>query len=65
MPSAACFKSISVSGVKSRVQRGRQQLRELFMECCEIALDVRGDVVSCEPKPNKPLRDCDCTKKPL
>ncbi|MBA3396016.1 MAG: hypothetical protein H0T89_25520 [Deltaproteobacteria bacterium] len=33
---------ISVSGMKSRVQRGRAQLRELFERCCEIAVDARG-----------------------
>ena len=35
---------ISVSGMKSRVQRGRAQLRELLEECCEIAVDARGKV---------------------
>ena len=41
---AAEMVGISVSGMKSRVQRGREQLRELFDQCCEIALDVRGKV---------------------
>ena len=35
---------ISVSGMKSRVQRGRAQLRALFEACCEIAVDARGKV---------------------
>jgi RNA polymerase sigma-70 factor (ECF subfamily) len=39
---AAEMVGISVSGVKSRVQRGRAQLRELFETCCEIAVDSRG-----------------------
>lgn len=51
---------ISLSGMKSRVQRGRQQLREMFEACCEIALDVRGHVVSCEPRPDGRLPDCRC-----
>lgn len=42
---------LSVSGVKSRVQRGRQQLRGLLERCCEIALDARGTPVSCAPRP--------------
>lgn len=39
---AAELVGISVSGMKSRVQRGRAQLRELFETCCEIAVDARG-----------------------
>jgi RNA polymerase sigma-70 factor, ECF subfamily len=41
---AAEMVGISVSGMKSRVQRGREQLRALFDQCCEIALDARGKV---------------------
>ncbi len=44
---AATKLGISLSGMKSRVQRGRQQLRESLEACCVIALDVRGHVVSC------------------
>jgi len=47
---AAAMLGISVSGMKSRVQRGRQQLREALEACCHIALDVRGRVISCEPR---------------
>lgn len=57
---AAAMIGISLSGMKSRVQRGRQQLREMFEACCEIALDVRGHVVSCEPRPDGRLPDCRC-----
>jgi RNA polymerase sigma-70 factor (ECF subfamily) len=35
---------LSVPGMKSRVQRGRQQLRNLLRECCVIKLDRRGGV---------------------
>jgi RNA polymerase sigma-70 factor (ECF subfamily) len=41
---------ISVSGVKSRVQRGRVLLREALERCCAIALDVRGTPLTCEIK---------------
>jgi RNA polymerase sigma-70 factor (ECF subfamily) len=47
---AAAMLGISVSGMKSRVQRGRQQLRAALEGCCHIALDARGRVVSCEPR---------------
>lgn len=35
---------ISVSGMKSRVQRGRAQLRELLLDCCEVELDRSGAI---------------------
>ena len=42
--------AISVSGVKSRVQRGREQLHKMLTDCCEIAVDARGGVVECAPR---------------
>lgn len=56
---AAEMLGLSVSGMKSRVQRGRAQLRELFDQCCKLALDVRGRVIACEPRPNSTTK-CDC-----
>ena len=47
---AADMLGLSLSGMKSRVQRGRLKLRELFETCCEIALDTRGRVIDCHPK---------------
>jgi RNA polymerase sigma-70 factor (ECF subfamily) len=47
---AAAMLGISLSGMKSRVQRGREHLRAALEACCEIALDVRGRVVACEPR---------------
>lgn len=58
---AAEMSGISASGMKSRVQRGRAQLRQLLEECCEIALDARGKVTDLTPRPNPvpcPLLDC-------
>ena len=51
MREAAEMVGVSVSGMKSRVQRGRAQLRELFDACCEIALDARGKVLDYAPRP--------------
>jgi RNA polymerase sigma-70 factor (ECF subfamily) len=48
---AAEISGVSISGMKSRVQRGRAQLRQLFDECCEIALDARGKVIDYTPRP--------------
>ncbi|CAN5923750.1 RNA polymerase sigma factor SigZ [soil metagenome] len=57
---AAAMLGLSFSGMKSRVQRGRQQLREALEACCHIALDGRGRVLSCEPRPDGRLPDCPC-----
>ncbi len=35
---------LSVSGMKSRVQRGRQQLKKMLEDCCAIQLDARRSV---------------------
>ena len=51
---------ISVSGMKSRVQRGRMRLRKALEDCCHIALDVRGRVMSCEPRSDGRLPDGCC-----
>lgn len=42
---------ISLSGMKSRVQRGRERLRRMLEDCCVIALDARGRVIDCTPRP--------------
>jgi RNA polymerase sigma-70 factor (ECF subfamily) len=47
---AAAMVGVSVSGMKSRVQRGREQLRRMFELCCEIALDARGKVTAFTPR---------------
>ncbi len=41
---AAARLGLSVSGIKSRVQRGRRQLRDMLEACCVIALDRRRGV---------------------
>lgn len=42
---AAERSGLSLSGMKSRVQRARRQLKETFLECCRIELDRRGGIV--------------------
>jgi RNA polymerase sigma-70 factor, ECF subfamily len=41
---AAQIVGISLPAMKSRVQRGRAQLRTMLDACCEIAVDARGRV---------------------
>jgi RNA polymerase sigma-70 factor, ECF subfamily len=57
---AASMLGISVSGMKSRVQRGRQMLRKLFEDCCHIALDARGHAIGCEPRVDGRVPNCRC-----
>jgi RNA polymerase sigma-70 factor, ECF subfamily len=40
---------LSLPGMKSRVQRGRAQLRQLLEACCSIELDTRGGIIDVEP----------------
>lgn len=49
---------ISLSGAKSRVQRGRRQLEELLRGCCQLGLDRRGNVIECVP-----LKSDSCSKQ--
>lgn len=42
---AAEQSGISFSGMKSRVQRGRRELKRMLLECCRVELDRRGGVV--------------------
>ena len=55
---AADMVGISVSGMKSRVQRGRAQLRGMFEQCCEIALDARGKVTGYAPRARPSCPSC-------
>jgi RNA polymerase sigma-70 factor (ECF subfamily) len=41
---AAARSGVSLSGMKSRVQRGRQALEQLLHDCCRIELDAGGRI---------------------
>lgn len=47
---AAEMQGVSLSGMKSRVQRGRARIRRMFEDCCELELGARGRVVECTPR---------------
>jgi RNA polymerase sigma-70 factor, ECF subfamily len=50
---------LSLSGAKSRIQRGRAMLKDVLERCCSFELDVRGRVMGCDPKPNQQgCREC-------
>ena len=47
---AARREGVSLSGMKSRVQRGRRRLAELLGQCCTLTLDARGIPMDYEPR---------------
>lgn len=49
---------ISLSGAKSRVQRGRAQLKEMLDECCTFEFDRRGKVIDCTPRAKAGCKEC-------
>ena len=48
---------ISLSGAKSRVQRGREKLRRRLLDCCEIEIE-RGGIAGYKPRDKS--RSCGC-----
>ena len=46
---------ISISGAKSRVQRGRQQLKQKLIDCCPVKTDQYGNILEIEHKNGKCL----------
>ncbi|MEX5215195.1 MAG: RNA polymerase sigma factor SigZ [Nitrospiraceae bacterium] len=63
---AAARMGLSLSGMKSRVQRGRRQLRRMLDECCLIQLDGRRGVADfdvrtpeCSPCGDAPAGNCE------
>jgi RNA polymerase sigma-70 factor, ECF subfamily len=49
--------NISVSGAKSRVQRGRQMLKDSLMNCCHYEFDKYGTIISYHP-----IKCCCCSR---
>lgn len=41
---------ISLSGAKSRVQRGREKLKDQLLQCCHVEFDRRGNVTDYQPR---------------
>jgi RNA polymerase sigma-70 factor, ECF subfamily len=49
---------LSVSGMKSRVQRARQRLKTLIEDCCRVERDRRGGIVSLEARRQARCEGC-------
>jgi RNA polymerase sigma-70 factor (ECF subfamily) len=47
---AADVLDLSFSGMKSRVQRGREKLKSLLEDCCDIEVDRYGNVLNRSPR---------------
>ena len=58
---AAAQLGTSVSGMKTRVQRGRSRLRDLLLDCCHVELDRRGRVTSYSAKRGS-CKTCDASR---
>lgn len=51
---------LSLSGAKSRIQRGRAMLKDALDRCCTFEFDRRGNMMGCDPKPDRTVcRECD------
>ncbi len=57
---AARRAGLSLSGMKSRVQRGRQELRAVLEACCRIDLDRRGGIAAYTARHPGACRCGDC-----
>jgi RNA polymerase sigma-70 factor (ECF subfamily) len=51
----AARQGVSLSGAKTRVQRGRARMKEMLLDCCRFEFDRRGQVIDYERGPQ-----CDC-----
>jgi len=40
---------LSFSGAKSRVQRAREKLKQMLLECCHFELDRRNHIIDYQP----------------
>jgi RNA polymerase sigma-70 factor (ECF subfamily) len=65
---AARRTGVSLSAMKSRVQRGRKQLKAILEECCRIEIDRRGGVMGYEARREGACDSCgpcaDCNNGP-
>jgi RNA polymerase sigma-70 factor, ECF subfamily len=57
---AARREGVSVSGMKSRVQRGRRRLAQLLDACCALTLDARGLPMDYTPTTRPGPGSCGC-----
>jgi RNA polymerase sigma-70 factor (ECF subfamily) len=49
---------LSLSGAKSRVHRGREQLKQMLLDCCRFEFDRRGRIIDCIPRSAQACPEC-------
>lgn len=54
----ADVQGISVDAAKQRASRGRRQLRDELLRCCEVALSAQGQVVDFQPRGGRCSAPC-------
>jgi RNA polymerase sigma-70 factor, ECF subfamily len=50
--------SLAYPSVRSRVQRGRERLKDIFLQCCRIDLDSRGGITAVTSNHSCPENIC-------
>lgn len=55
--------NLSLTNTKTRIQRGRIKLKERFLECCAVAFDEHGEMISFDIKPH--CKELQAEKKKL
>lgn len=55
----AIVQGLSLSGAKSRVQRGRKLLKSILLQCCQVEVDRRGGVIDWQP--HQQTAECQCS----
>lgn len=54
----AVAQGLSLSGAKSRVQRGRKLLKAILLQCCQVEVDRQGGIIDWRPPQGE---ECHCT----
>jgi len=49
---------ISLSGSKSRVQGGQEQLKQMLLERCDFEFDRLGRIIDCKPRAKDACQGC-------
>ena len=55
--------NLNYATVRSKVQRGRQKLKEIFTDCCNFKQGGKGSILSYERRNPCPPSSCDSAKK--
>lgn len=51
---------LSISGAKSRVQRGREKLKDIILQCCQVVTDKYGNVLDYYSRKEERQKEEEC-----